>query len=338
MKQVWIPKIGNPEVLDVREAPDPVAGADEVRIRVEATGVNFADIMARMGLYPDAPPLPAVVGYEVAGVVDQIGEGVEGVELGTRVLSLTRFGGYSDCVVVPAAQISPIGDLDAVKAAAIPVNYLTAWLMLVHLGNVQKGDTVLVHAAAGGVGQAATQICLWKGATIIGTASAPKHERLRARGVAHCIDYRTQDFETEVMRLTNGRGVDIVLDAVGGGSFKKSYNCLAALGRVYLFGASSFAPGTKRSVLAALKGVAALPKFKPMPMMDKNRGAHGINLGHLWHETAKLTGMLHQILDLVHAGTFDPVISQTFPLEEAAAAHAYIQARKNFGKVILICP
>src|SRR5207302_9347120 len=137
------------------------------------------------------------------------------------------FGGYSDVVVVPARQLARIPDgLPFDKAAAIPVNYLTAWLMLVWLGNVRAGDRVLVHAAAGGVGQAALQICRWRGATVIGTASAAKHARLASQGVAHCIDYTRQDFETEVHRITGGAGVDIVLDAVGGRSFAKSYRCL----------------------------------------------------------------------------------------------------------------
>src|SRR3954467_12024354 len=165
MRQVWIPRHGGPEVLEVREAADPQPAAGEVRIRVAASGVNFADVLARMGLYPDAPPLPAVMGYEVAGTVDRVGAGVTGVQEGDRVGSTTRFGGYSDLVCVPAEQAWRLpAKLSFEQAAAIPVNYLTAWIMLVWLGNVRAGDRVLVHAAAGGVGQAALQICRWKGA------------------------------------------------------------------------------------------------------------------------------------------------------------------------------
>ncbi len=160
MRQIWIPKTGEPEVLEVREAPDPEPLAGEVRVRVRASGINFADVLARMGLYPDSPPLPAVVGYEVAGVVDGVGEGVEGFSDGDRVLVFTRFGGYSDVVCAPAGLVAPIPDaLDFGGAASIPVNWLTAWLMLVRLGNVRAGDKVLVHACAGGVGTAAVQIC-----------------------------------------------------------------------------------------------------------------------------------------------------------------------------------
>ncbi len=336
MRQIWIPKTGAPEVLSVREAPDPEPEAGQVRVRVAAAGVNFADIMARMGLYPDAPPLPCVVGYEAAGTVDAVGPGVTDRAVGDRVLCLTRFGGYSDTLVVPVANATPMPDAMGFEAAAaIPVNYLTAWLMLVRLGNVQAGERVLVHAAAGGVGQAALQICRWRGAEVIGTASAGKHERLLEAGVAHCIDYNTQDFEAEVKRITDGKGVGIVLDAVGGKSFHKSYRSLGSMGRLYCFGASSFAPGKTRSIVAALKGLASMGRFGVMAMMNDNRGAHGVNLGHLWHEADALRAMLTEIVALVADGTFAPVVDATFPFDRAAEAHAYLQDRKNFGKVLL---
>ena len=201
MRQVWITRKGAPNVLQVREAPDPTPGPGEVRVRAVACGVNFADVMARMGLYPDAPPVPCVVGYEVAGTVDAVGAGVKSVKAGDRVLALCRFGGYSDMVVAPEVQVIPIpAKLTFEKAAAIPVNYITAWIMLVKLGNLAKGERVLIHAAAGGVGQAALQLAKWRGAEVFGTASASKHERLKSLGVAHCIDYHSQDFEEEVRR------------------------------------------------------------------------------------------------------------------------------------------
>lgn len=336
MRQVWITKAGAPEVLQVQEAPDPMAGPNEVRIRVAAAGINFADIMARMGQYPDAPPIPCVVGYEVSGVVDQAGAGVTHLKEGDRVVTLCRFGGYSDVVVVPANYAREIPDnVETVAAAAIPVNYATAWIMLVRLGNVQAGDTVLVHAAAGGVGQAALQICQWRGAQVIGTASASKHDRLKKAGVAHCIDYTTQDFEVEVKRYTEGRGVDIVIDAVGGKSYKQSYRSLAPLGRMFCFGASSFSQGERRSYLRILRGLASMPFFHPLPLMDKNRGVFGTNMGHLWDVMDRLGSDLDTILQLTADGTFTPVVDQIFPFDQAPEAHRYMQSRKNFGKVLL---
>jgi len=336
MRQVWIPKVGGPEVLEVREAPDPEPQPGQVRVRVNASGINFADILARMGLYPDSPKLPAVVGYEVAGVVDGTGDGVEGFRDGDRVLCMTRFGGYSDVVCVPQGAARRIPEnLDDAGAASIPVNYITAWLMLVRLGNVRRGERVLVHACAGGVGLAAVQICRHFGAEVIGTASPSKHDRLREMGVEACIDYRTQDFEKEVGKLTDGQGVDIALDAVGGESFAKSYRSLASLGRLFIFGASSLAPGTKRSWISALSGLARMPSFKPLRLMSQNKGVLGVNLGHLWKRGDEMTAMLGEIAGLFADGTFVPVVDKAFPFAEAAAAHQYIQDRKNFGKVVL---
>jgi len=337
MRQVWITKRGGPEVLEVREAADPVPGPGEVRIRVKAAGLNFADIMARIGLYPDAPKLPAVMGYEVAGEIDLIGSGVTTFASGQRVCALTRFGGQSDTIVVPALQVAAIPDaLSFEAAAAVPVNYLTAWIMLVHLGNVRAGDTVLVHAAAGGVGQAALQICNWKGAVVIGTASPSKHERLKQNGVAHCIDYTTQDFEPEVMRITNGKGVDIALDAVGGTSFGKSYRTLAPLGRLFMFGGSGFLPGKGLNPLVLMRQFFGMPKFKPFKLMEVNKGVFGVNLGHLWDKGAELGAMMGEIIAKVADGTFTPVIDQVFPFAEAAKAHERLKGRQSFGKVLMV--
>src|SRR5262245_27231689 len=189
MRQVVITKAGPPEVLKVVEAPDPVPREGEVRIAVRAAGVNFADVMARLGLYPDAPPLPAVVGYEVAGVVDAVGSPDVPFKPGDRVFAFTRFRGYSTCVVVPALFVYPTPPrMSDVEAAAIPVNYLTAYVALETLAHVRAGETVLIHGAGGGVGIAATQIAKQRGASVIGTASAAKLDAIRSLGVDYPID------------------------------------------------------------------------------------------------------------------------------------------------------
>lgn len=337
MQQIVIPRIGGPEVLTLRDVEDPVPGPGEVCVDVHAAGVNFADIVARMGLYPDAPPLPAVVGYEVSGRISAVGEGTRALAVGTRVLAMTRFGGYSEKVVVPALQVLAIpDDLSFPSAAAIPVTYLTAWVGLVELGHLRAGHRVLVHAAAGGVGQAALQIALAFGAEVIGTASASKHERLRERGVAHCIDYRNDDFEQEIAKLTGGRGVDLVLDTIGGHSNRKSYRCLAPLGRLCMCGVSALAPGKRRSLWAAAKGLLAMPRFSTLRLMNENRGVFGINMAHLWDEAQVLREMLEEILRRIGTGELAPVVDRTFSFAEAGAAHAYLQDRKNFGKVVLV--
>ena len=217
MREIWITKAGPPEVLEVREAPDPEPKAGEVRIRVEATGVNFADIMGRLGIYPDLPPMPVVPGYEVGGRIDAVGTGVEGSWVGRDVLAVTRFGGYADTVCVPTNQVfARPANMSALEAAAIPVNYFTAWQLVVVMGSLKAGETVLIHSAGGGVGIAATQLAKHIGAKVIGTASAAKHAELCALGVDHLIDYRTEDFEVRTREITNGHGVELILDAVGG--------------------------------------------------------------------------------------------------------------------------
>jgi NADPH:quinone reductase-like Zn-dependent oxidoreductase len=339
MRSVWIPKPGPPEVLEVREVPDPVPGPGDVLIRVRGAGVNFADVSARMGFYPDAPPRPCVVGYEVSGVVERVGQAPNGTDggglaQGQRVLALTRFGGYAEAVSVPAAQVFPMPDaMSFEEAAAIPVNYLTAVLMLYRFGNARAGDTVLVHAAAGGVGMAAIQLCNAVGADVIGTASSSKHEALRAAGVKHCIDYRTEDFEQAVRRVTNGRGVDIALDATG--AFRKSYRCLAPLGRLVCFGLSSASAGMEPNKLRAVMSILSLPFFHPIKLMNDNKAVIGVNLGHLWDHIPMLRREMTMLLEGYDKGTIKPVVGRTFPLVQAAAAHRYMQERQNVGKVVL---
>src|SRR6266581_9127941 len=335
MRSVCITRTGQPEAREVRDGPDPVPGPGQALVRVRATGVNFADVMARLGLYPDAPPRPCVVGYEVAGTVERLGPGADGVlAAGQGVIALTRFGGYAEAVAVPAAQLFPMpARMSFDEGAAIPVNYLTAVLMLRHFGNVKRGERVLVHAAAGGVGMAAIQLCRIAGAEVIGTASAAKHAALREAGVAHAIDSRTQDFEQEVKRLTGGRGVDLVLDATG--AFRKSYRTLAPLGRLVCFGFSTAVTGLAPNRLAVIPKLVALPWFHPIRLMNDNKAVIGVNLGHLWDRIDLLRREMLGLLDDYQAGRIRPIVGKTFPLTEAAAAHRYIQERQNVGKVVL---
>lgn len=336
-RQIWIPSNGGPGVLDVREFTPEAPSPGEVRISTRFSGINFADIAARMGLYPDCPSLPTVVGYEVSGIVDTVGDGVDGFVVGDEVVALTRFGGYSTSVNVPSGQVSHLPESVTLEAAAaLPVQWLTAWLMLVKLGNIQAGERALIHSLGGGVGLASLQICQWRGAEVLGTASKGKHERLYGLGANHCIDYRNHDFEEEVMRITSGDGVHVILDAVGGESFKKGYRCLTPMGRMFMFGASATSDGRKkRSIFQALKVILEMPKFKTLDLIDENKGVFGINLGHLWDQTDTLKTMLEEIISHVDDGTFKPVVDKVFPFDQVADAHQYIQDRKNFGKVLL---
>ncbi|HXW42194.1 MAG TPA: medium chain dehydrogenase/reductase family protein [Xanthobacteraceae bacterium] len=339
MRQIWITRAGPPEVLEVKEAPDPEPKASELRIRVEASGVNFADVIGRMGLYPDLPPIPVVPGYEVAGGVDAVGAGVGDDWLGRDVVAMTRFGGYADVVCVPAKQVfaRPAG-MSALAAAAIPVNYFTAWQLIVVMGGLKRNETVLVHSAGGGVGIAATQIAKHIGARVIGTASAAKHAELRALGVDDLIDYRTEDFEVRVRDITGGRGVELVLDAVGGASWKKGYRILAPTGRLAVFGASALASGKERSLVAMLNVVARMPwfQFNPLALMNANKGVFGVNLGHMWGEVDRIRDWADRLFDLWKEGVVKPKIAKTFRFSEAPQAHHFIQDRRNIGKVLLV--
>lgn len=339
MRQIWVPKAGPPEVLEIREASDPEPAKGEVRIRVEASGINFADIMGRLGLYPDLPKMPVVVGYEVGGRVDAVGEGVAEHWLGQDVLALTRFGGYTDCLCVPEVTVAPRPDgMSAEVGAALPVNYLTAYQLIVVMGGLRAGETMLVHSAGGGVGIAAIQIARHLGARVIGTASAAKHGFLKGLGVDQCIDYTREDFEARVKDLTAGRGVELILDAVGGDSFKKSYRSLAPTGRLGMFGMSAAATGKTRSVASLLRAVAQTPwlQFTPVSLMNENKGVFGVNLGHLWGELDRVRSWLDALLELYREGVVAPIVDRSFAFEEAAAAHHYIQDRKNLGKVVLV--
>ena len=339
MRQIWIPASGPPEVLELREARDPLPGPGEVRIRVEAAGVNFADVMGRMGLYPDLPPLPVVPGYEVAGCVDAVGPDTFPDWVGRDVVAMTRFGGYSDVVCVPERQAftRPPG-MDAEQGAALPVNYLTAFQLIEVMGGLRAGDTVLIHSAGGGVGIAAIQLARRIGARVIGTASAGKHAALREMGVEHCIDSRREDFAARVRELTGGRGVELALDAVGASSFRDSYRSLAPTGRLGMFGLSAAATGKRRRPVAALRAGLATVRLRwgPLRLMNENRGVFGVNLGHLWGETERIAGWMETLLGRWRDGAVRPVLAERFPFARAAEAHHFVQDRKNLGKVLLV--
>lgn len=333
---------GGPEVLQVQERPDPVAGPGEVRIAVRAAGINFADTMARVGLYPDAPKPPCVLGYEVAGEVESVGEGVSELAPGARVVAATRFGGQAELVAVPAAHVLPLPDrLSFEQGAAVPVNYGTAYAALIVMGGLRRGDRALVHAAAGGVGTAAVQIASNAGAEVFGTASAAKHEWLLAHGADHAIDYRSQDFEAEVRRLTGGEGVDVVIDALGPASFRKDYRLLRPGGRLVMFGLSEAAPAGARSIAATLRSLvemplATMPWWKSLNLMNENKGVFGLNMLSWWDREGSLDRLTEPLLEDLQGGRLEPVVAATFPFEKAGEAHEFIAERRNVGKVVLL--
>jgi NADPH:quinone reductase-like Zn-dependent oxidoreductase len=338
MRAIWIRKHGGPEVLEVRSAEDPEPGPNEVRVRVAACGLNFAEISARQGIYPDAPKPPCVVGYEGAGVIDAIGSGVLGLPVGTRVLFMRQFGAHADCVCVGTDLVVPIAaSMSFEHAAALPVAYLTAYHMLCRVARVRPGDSVLIHMAAGGVGTAALQLCRSIGGiTVYGTCSASKHDYARSHGCDHPIDYRRLDYAAEVRRLTSGRGVDYVFDPLGGQDWKKGYGLLRESGMLVCYGMANAAQAGKRNLLRAARTLLAVPRFNAFKMLGENKAVAGLNLGHLWHRADLLRPELLELVRLYAEGKLVPHIDSTYPFEKAGEAHARIEHGKNLGKVLLV--
>lgn len=339
MRQIWITKAGGPEVLKIREAQDPTPQPGEVRVRVEASGINFADIVARMGQYQDFPGIPGVPGYEVAGTIDAVGKGVDSSWMGKSVLGMTKFLGYSDVVCVPETQVvQRPACMTIEEAGGFPVTYLTTYQLIIAMGGLKAGETMLVHSAGGGVGISAIQMAKYLGAKVIGTASTSKHDFLRGIGVDHLIDYRTEDFEKRTLEITEGKGVELVLDAVGGKSFKQSFRVLSATGRLGMFGFSTATTGKRPSFWSVLKGALNMPwfQFNPVTLMNQNKGVFGVNMGRMWHEGPRIKLWLEHLMQMVEEGHLKPHIDRTFSFEEAPEAHHYIQDRKNIGKVLLI--
>lgn len=332
---------GGYDAVQVQEWPDPpVPGPGEIRISVRAAGTGFYDLLARNGFYPDAPKLPAVLGYEVAGLVESVGPGVDGLAAGDRVMAATHFGGQAELAVARTGDCLPLGAQMSFEAgAAVLVNYATAWAAAIVMGGLRAGETLLVHSAAGGMGTAATQVGRDAGARVIGTASAAKHDAVLANGADHVID-RTAEVVSEVMRLTGGKGVDVILDAHGPTSFRLSYRLLRPGGRLIVYGLSEIQTGERRSLPRALAGLVRFP-FSTMPwwksagMLNENKGVFGLNLNHWWKAENDMSRLLQPIGERLAKGSFRPIVAASFPFSRAAEAHRYLQERRNVGKVLL---
>jgi NADPH:quinone reductase-like Zn-dependent oxidoreductase len=338
VRALVITEYGGPEVLKVEDRPDPQPGPGEVRVAVKAAGINFADLLARQGLYSDAPKAPCVVGYEFAGDIESVGDGVTGVKPGDRVMGGCRFGGHSELVVTGADNLVSLpDDWSYEEVAALQVVYATAYAALVRYGSVREGERVLIQAAAGGVGIAATQIAKLVGAgEVYGTASASKHDAIRGFGVDHPIDYNATDFRKEIRRIAGEKQpLDFVLDGVGGASFRKGWSMLRAGGRMVGIGASSVSGGDKRSIPKVAKMLANTPVFHPLPMMQTSRGFFGLNMLTLWDAKGSLDEYIEPLRKWVDSGELRPVVAEAFPLERGPDAHRFIHERKNVGKVVL---
>lgn len=334
-RRVVLTKAGSPSTLAVQEMEMPTPEAGEIRIKVAFAGINFADLLMRLGLYQPRPKYPFTPGYEMSGTVDAIGDGVEGFSVGQRVVAGVRNGGQSSHVLVSAnkALVLPDG-ISLEVAAAIPVTYLTAHHMLHHLGHLTPDESVLIHGGAGGVGTAALQLCQWAGVTQVwATASGGKASTIEGFGGV-AIDRHNEDFVQVVKQATDGKGVDHILDPIGGDHLARSLSVLKEGGRLYTYGMSAAAPSAKRSLLRSFLAWRKTPKFDPLRLMTRNRGVFGVHMG-TWSDEGVMVEQLNRILEGVQEGHLVPVIDSIFDVEDVAQAHHHIHDGKNIGKVLL---
>jgi NADPH:quinone reductase-like Zn-dependent oxidoreductase len=333
VRAVVITKHGDPSVLKAQQRPDPPPpAAGQVRIAVRAAGVNFADHLARVGLYPEAPKPPCVVGYEVAGTIEAVGDGVDTSRIGERVLAGTRFGGYAEIVNVNAGDTVPLPDtLTFEQGAAVPVNYSTAWAALYGYGSLRSGERVLIHAAAGGVGIAAIQLAKPAGVEIHGTASPGKHKALTEMGVDRTIDYRRDGWWKDLPPY------DIVLDAIGGAPLPRSYRLLRPGGRLVAYGISALQQGEKHSLRTVLPQLLPMLRgFNLTKQLSDSKAVIGLNMLALWDDRGTLEPWIAPLSQAMADGIVSPVVHAAVPFDNAPEAHRILAARENVGKVVLV--
>jgi NADPH2:quinone reductase len=322
IRAVAVTEFGDTDVTEVTEREKPKPGDGQVRIEVRAAGINFADIMQRRGHYQGGPEPPYVPGMEVAGVVDAVGEGV-GREEGDAVVSMVDGGGYAEYAVADARGLLDLpGDMGFEEAAGFPVQWLTAHNCLHECGGLEAGETVLVHAAAGGVGSAAVQLADEAGAEVVGTASTDeKLEMAAGLGMDHGIRYTEEDFVERVEEITDGEGVDLVLDGVGGETTDRSLDALTSFGRMVSFGAAAGEPGRPNTA----------------DLLFGNKCVIGYHLGRaIQQRPMKVMGTVPELTQLLGDGTLEVQVGHTFDLEDAAETHRFIQDRESTGKVVLV--
>lgn len=320
MQAIEVTEFGGRDVIETTDRDMSEPGPGEVRIDVAAVGVNFADIMQRRGHYQGGPSPPYVPGMEAAGTIDAVGEGVDR-EVGERVVAMTNEG-YAESVTADAAGLFDVPEpMEFTEAAGFPVQFLTAHNTLFEWGGLEEGERVLIHAAAGGVGTAATQLASEAGAEVFGTASTQDKLDLAERlGVDHPINYTETDFAEEVNDLTDVKGVDLVLDGIGGDTTTESLDCLTHFGRMVSYGAASGEPGYPDT----------------STLLFNNYTVYGYHLGQsMQRDPERVLSAVPNLTELLTEGDLEVIVGETFPLEDAAAAHEHIENRESTGKVVL---
>jgi NADPH:quinone reductase-like Zn-dependent oxidoreductase len=335
MRKIVYPRAGGVETIQIVDSLNPIPGPGEVCVRVNKAGVNFAELMMRQGLYGSSPKFPFTPGYEASGEIISIGEGVDSFKEGDRVLAMTGFGGWAEEVVLDEGRVFLLPDgVSFEQAAAIPVTYGTAFHMLVHLGNLAKEDTVLIHHAAGGVGTAVSQICDSYGASlVVGTASSPKKDFVESMGMRF-VDRDAEDFVEVCKDMTDGKGVHHAIDPVGGRHLMRSLKATRRGGKLYYFGASGAVKGQKRSRTSELRMWWGMPRFDPIKLMTSNKAVFGVHMG-LLEDPSIFRGHLDALSTMLEEGKINPVIDSIWRFEQVSEAQMHMHDRKNKGKILL---
>ena len=334
MKAAVLIRTGDPDkAFEIREVPNPKINAGEVLVKVEGFGLNFADVMARMGLYADAPPIPSILGYDVVGHVTEVAPDITHVKVGDRVTAMTRFGGYAEYVAAIGMGVAKIADNVPVgEATALTTQYCTAYFAAADVVNLFEGDRVLIHSAAGGVGTALLQYAKHKGCEIFATVgSDTKAKLVKDAGAHHAINYSTQDFEQEVKRITDGKGVDVIFDAVGGSYMKTGFRSLAPGGRIVCYGAADI---SDRNIFGKISTLLGFGIYHPMQFMNTSKALIGVNMLRIAdNNPARLKRSLDNVVRLHDEGVFKPLIGRVFPVSQLGEAHAFLGGRGSTGKV-----
>jgi NADPH:quinone reductase-like Zn-dependent oxidoreductase len=322
------------KAFEIRELSTPVIQNGEVLIKVEGFGLNFADIMAREGMYEDAPPMPSVLGYDVVGRITEIAPDVRHVSVGDRVTAMTRFGGYAEYAAANALAVAKIPeDMPVGEATALTTQYCTAYYAAAEAANIQEGDRVLIHSAAGGVGTALLQYARYKKCEIFATAgSESKLKILREEGVHHAINYQTEDFEAIIKAKTDGVGVDAIFDAVGGKNVKKGFRSLIkGGGRIVCYGASNI---TGQNIFGKIGTVLGFGFYHPIQFMTNSKSLIGVNMLRIAdNKPSILARCLENVVALQKQGVFKPLVGGVYPIAQLSEAHAALEGRKTTGKI-----
>jgi len=320
--------------FEIRETEIPSVAADEILIKVKGFGLNYADVMARQGLYKDAPPMPAILGYDVFGEVIEVGENVDSIMKGDFVAALTRFGGYAEYAVTKASGVIKLNaETNVAEATALATQYGTAWYAAMELANINEGESVLIHAAAGGVGTALVQMAKQKGCTIYGTASSDeKLAYLKTIGVDYPINYKQSNWFSVMKNYVGDNGVDAVFDAIGGKNAKQGWKILGHGGRLVLFGAAQL--GDENNIFKKLKFVLQFGFYHPIQLLSNSKTISGLNMLRIAdHRPNTLKRCLKNVKEGYEAGYLKPTVAKVFPVEQLADAHEFLASRKSIGKV-----